>query len=320
MALAFHFSKPLFLWLAVLIPIYIASHFYFLKRNQDKAMRFANFEALKRISGERLVTKNLVIFFTRLVVLIAMIVVLSGATLYYDGLRSDFDYVLVIDTSASMSSDDISPTRLGAAKEAALTFLSTKKTDAKIGLVSYAGVTFVHSALTDEEALLRLKIADLDISRMSGSDLSSAIITSANLFTDEDRGKAIILFTDGGDTAGAFIENNILEAIRYVQAEQITIFPIGLGTQDGAIGYLPVDYNLTSSVNVEGLEYMANQTGGVAVFPQTINEAVTYFEDFNARSQQGRVAVPLYRYALLLAFVLLIAEWALFNLFFRRVA
>lgn len=320
MAWGFHVGQPLLLWLAVLIPLVVISHFYFLKRNQDKAMRFANFEALKRIAGERFVTKNLIILFIRLGVIIAMILVLTQTTLHYDGMRNDFDYVLAIDTSSSMTSSDISPSRLVAARNAALSFIDTLNTDAELGLVTFAGVTYVRNPLSDQTTRLRLKVASLNISRISGTDISGAIITATNLFHDETRGKAIILITDGVDTVGGYLDKNIQEATRYAKNERVVIFPVGLGTENAPIGYLPVDYNLTSSIDTDALLYMANQTGGEAVFPESSEELADYFETFNTRLHSGKIVVPLDRYALLIAFVLLVVEWMIFNLFFRRVA
>ena len=321
MAIGFNFGRLVLLWLAILIPIFIMSHFYFLKRNQNKAMRFANFEALKRIAGERLVTKNIIIFITRLLVLIAMIFVMTQATFYYDGTRNDYDYVLAIDTSSSMTSTDIPPTRIAAARDAGLIFLETLDTDAKLGLVTFAGVTYVRSGLTDEKVGLRLKIASLNISRISGTDISGAIITATNLFSDtSDRGKAILLITDGVDTVGGYLDSNIEEAVRYAKQEQVVIFPVGLGTQNAPIGYLPLDYNLTSSIDESSLLYMANMTGGEAAFPKTSEELISYFEEFNTKSHSGKIIIPLHRYSLIFAFIMLILEWAVFNLFFRRVA
>ncbi len=321
MAIGFHFGRPFFLWLAVLIPVYVISHFYFLKRTQTKAMRFANFEALKRISGERLVTKNLIILFIRLAVLIAMIFVMTQATLHYDGIRNDYDYVLAIDTSSSMTSTDIPPTRLSAARSAALSFIDTVNSDSKLGLVSFAGVTYVRNSLTDERTGLIFNTASLNVSRIAGTDLSGAIITAANMFPDDNtRGKAILLITDGVDTVGGYLDNNIEEATRYAKSQEIVIFTVGLGSKGAPIGYLPLDYNLTSSIDKNALIYMANETGGEYVFPKTSEELITYFQEFNTRSHDGIVTIPLYRHALLFAFILLIIEWIGFNLFFRRVA
>lgn len=313
-------GRPFFVWLVVLIPLYIMSHFYFLRRNQGKAMRFANFEALKRISGNRLLTRNLPLLFIRLIILAAMILVITQTTMTYVGERNDFDYVILLDTSSSMTSTDVLPTRLAAAKDAAITFIDTLKTDAQVGLVTFAGVTYVRSPLTDEKTSLRLKIATTNISRISGTDISGAIISGANLFQDDARGKAIILITDGVDTVGGYLDENIKEAARYMQKENIVIHAVGLGTKGGAIGYLPVDFNLTSSVDKNSLSYLANQTGGTAVFPETSNELSNYFETFNERSHEGIIALPLDRYALMVAFVLLLVEWLAYNLFFRRIA
>ena len=65
-------------------------------------MRFANFEALKRIDGKRHLVKNNLVLILRSLAILAFIISLAGVTVYYDGLRSDFDYILAVDTSSSM--------------------------------------------------------------------------------------------------------------------------------------------------------------------------------------------------------------------------
>lgn len=315
-----NFGQPIFLWFLVFLPMLLAAHFYFLKRNQVKALRFANFVALKRIAGERFVTKNVTVLILRLVAFFALVVVLSQASFQYTGDRNDFDYVLAIDTSSSMTTRDLDPNRFAAAKSAATTFLNSLDSTSAVGLVDFSGVVYVRSPLSEDHFDVRFEIGSLNISRVGGTDIAGAIITSVNMLSASEQAKAIILFTDGVDTVGAYIENNIIDAANYAKQQNVVIHPVGLGTQNALVGYLPVEYNLTSSVNRPGLEYLANITGGTAIYPESTDELESFFGGFDDNFHTASIEVPLYRYALILAFVLLVIEWILVSSVFRRVA
>ncbi|MBN1175063.1 VWA domain-containing protein [Candidatus Woesearchaeota archaeon] len=313
------FAKPVFLWLLVLIPMLIGAHFFFLKRTQVKALKFANFMTLKRISGERMVTKNVTVLILRTLTILAFIIGLAGTSIWYDGLRNDFDYVIAIDTSSSMSARDMVPTRLDAAKEAANIFVNTLDSSSKVGVISFSGVTYVVNPLTSEFIPLKMKINSLNLSRVSGTDISGAIVTATNMFSDDSRGKAIILLTDGSDTVGAYMENNILAASNYAASKHVTIHGIGLGDEDTLVGYLPEDFNLTVGIDKGAIALMANTTGGDEVYPKTTDELVSYFEEVNSRSHEAKLSFDLGNYALIVGFILLMVEWILINLTFRRV-
>ncbi|MFP4118948.1 MAG: vWA domain-containing protein [Candidatus Woesearchaeota archaeon] len=313
------FARPDFLWLLLLIPLLVASHFFFLKRTQTKALRFANFQAIKRISGQRFVTKNITILVLRLLTFTVLITSLSGMTVWYDGLQNDFDYVIAMDTSSSMVNSDIEPTRLGAAKEASITMLDNVESSAAFGLVTFSGVTYARHQLSSNTLPMRLEITSLNISRTSGTDISSAIVTATNMFRDNDRGKAIVLFTDGVDTVGAYIDDNVERAVDYARKNNVIIYPVGIGTENAPVGYLPESFNLTTSIDKTGLDQVANETGGKAIYPKTSDELQQYFSDFDTRSSESRIPIELERYGLMAVAILLFIEWILINLAFRRV-
>lgn len=314
------FGQPMFLWFLVFIPMLIAAHFYFLKRNQVKALHFANFAALKRIAGERFITKNTTVLILRLLAFTALILVLSQAAFFYPGSRNDFDYVLAIDTSSSMTTQDLDPNRLTAAKEAASFFIDSLDTAAAVGLLEFSGVTYVVEGLSEDHLTLSFELGALNVSRVSGTDISGAIVTGVNMLSMSDRYKAIILFTDGIDTVGAYLENSITEAANYARSQNVVVHAVGLGTDEGIVGYLPPEYNLPSRVNTRALENLANITGGSTVYPRTTEALTDYFADFNNNFQEANIRIPLDRYALIFAFVLLVLEWILVNSVFRRVA
>jgi Ca-activated chloride channel family protein len=132
------FDNPQFLWYLISVPVLVLSHFLFLKYTKRKAIRFANFEALKRVSGERLITKNLTILVLRSLTLTILILAVAGPVYWYKGLSNDNDFVLALDTSASMTAKDLKPTRLEAAKQAAEAFVNSLSSRTNLGLVTFS--------------------------------------------------------------------------------------------------------------------------------------------------------------------------------------
>ena len=69
--------------------------------------------------------------------------------------------VLVIDTSRSMLSEDVAPTRLGAAKLAAQSFLDRAPGKLRIGLVTFAGDVSVGAAPTHDRERVKQSVASI---------------------------------------------------------------------------------------------------------------------------------------------------------------
>ena len=313
------FSKPAYLWLLLLVPLLFITHSYFLRHAQKKAMCFANFEALKRIAGKKHLVKNHLILVLRVLAILAFTISLAGVTVYYDGLRSDFDYVLAIDTSSSMINTDITPTRLGAAKQGAITFLNTLDVTAKVGLVTFSGVTQVVEPLSLQHLNAHIGITLLNISRLSGTDISGAIVAGTNLLTLSDQGKSIILFTDGVDTVNSYMDDAIEQSVLYALENDVVIHTVGFGTKGSPVGYLPEIYGLKSDMDRNTLMYISNQTGGQSFFPDTTQDLVIAFNKLNNNAHQAQIPLELHNYGVLLGLLFLLIEWVFINLRYRKV-
>src|SRR5258708_7065960 len=70
------------------------------------------------------------------------------------------DIVLAVDSSLSMSADDLSPSRLGAAKEIAKAFLKGRVSD-RIGLVTFGGAPLLMCPPTTDYDALRERLDHL---------------------------------------------------------------------------------------------------------------------------------------------------------------
>src|SRR5512140_2496661 len=105
----FAFEHPVYLWYLLSIPLLIVTHYAFLKYTRRRAIRFANFQALKRVTDEKVVTKNHVILIIRSVIIVCLILAMAGTTLWYKGQSNNNDFIVAIDTSSSMTAQDFKP-------------------------------------------------------------------------------------------------------------------------------------------------------------------------------------------------------------------
>lgn len=314
------FENPNYLWFLLTIPLFIITHFWFLKNSHSKAMKFANFEALKRISGGKLLTKNMTHLVIRIIIMFSLIVAASGTVVWYKGLGNDVNFVIAIDTSASMTSEDVLPNRLEAAKLYSELFLRELNSHTQIGLVSFAGTTRVESTLTDKKEDIILKIKGMRISKTGGTDIPGAIITATNLLLSEPKkGKSIILVSDGVNTLGAFISESVKQSIRYAKENQVIINTIGLGTNSGPLGYLPEYYNISSNYGAGVLKTIADESEGTYIYATTTDELQQAYHSLTDKTQEKYVPFDVASIAIIVGLLLLFFEWGIANTVYRRI-
>ncbi|MBN1503372.1 VWA domain-containing protein [Candidatus Woesearchaeota archaeon] len=313
------FQSPYYLILLVSIPLLVITHYYSLKHTKRKAMKFANFEALKRVTGEHLITKNITLLIIRVLFLIVLVIGLARPVFWYRGKSNHNDFVIAIDMSASMTAEDVLPNRLEAAKESAKVFVDSLDSRTKLGLVAFAGVSFIESPLTIDINEVKRQIGNLDIMTAGGTDLGGALITSTNLLLSGDKAKSIILLTDGSDTSGFAVDENIDFGLDYLRKSHITLYAIGIGTEQGDFGNLPEELEITYSYDEEELKNMAEATGG-KFFEATNNEELLYaFSEINSLTEEGNLSIDLSVAFLTISLILIFIEWGMINTKFRAV-
>ena len=106
-----------------------------------------------------------------------------------------------LDISASMMAEDIKPNRLLKAKHAISSFIDRLEGD-RVGLIAFAGDSFVQCPLTIDYAAAKLLLDALSVDTISqsGTEISQAIEIAASSFNqEEDKYKILLFFTDGED-------------------------------------------------------------------------------------------------------------------------
>ena len=305
------FANPLYLWFLVAIPLMVLAHFLSLRFTRRKALKFANFPAIEYITGERIFSKNYVLLVMRLATLLLMILAVSGPVFWYEGKASDADFMLAVDSSGSMLAKDFEPSRLEAAKKAALAFTDSVTGKTSIGVVSFAGVSFIKQTPTDDVSRVRDALKNISVELVGGTAIGSAIISSVNLLTNPGRSRIIILLTDGQNNVGPAVD----EAIDYANENHIAVYTIGIGTEAGG-GFPEMNLSFVSKLDSETLRRIANATHGRYYEARNESGLAEAYKEI-ALSGTQKLSVNLSLVLLIAALILLFAEWGLVNTKYR---
>ncbi len=307
------FINPIYLWFLVSIPFLILTHFFTLKYVKRRAMRFANFEAISRVTGGQALSKNISLLFIRMFTLLFLILSAAGTILWYKGQSSDYNYVLAIDASGSMLANDIEPNRLEAAKDAAVLFVDNLKSRAKIGVVSFSGVGSVEQKLIEDYTTTKETIRNIQIKTIHGTAIGDALVSSSNLLVTEEKAKLIILLTDGRENIAS--EEEINKVIDYLKESHITVNTIGVGTTAG--GMLP-GIEMISTLDEPMLMKIAETTGGKYYRAEKKEDLEGIYKAI-ATSTEADLPVNLSIPFMLAALALLFLEWGLINTKYRTI-
>lgn len=303
------FLNPLYLTFLVSIPFFIIIHFLILKHIKRRALKFANFELIAKATGEQVLNKNIVLLIIRLFALVLLILSVAGTTIWYEKQTTDSDFIIAIDSSSSMLADDFFPNRLTAAKDSAIEFIDNLPTQSTVGVISFAGTSFVEILPTTDRNLAEDKIYEMTIRPVGGTDLGEALVTSTNMLLSSKRAKSIVLLTDGQSNTGTDPEFGA----EYAADNHVTVFTIGVATISGG-RFSRIE--AISRLDEETLINIAESTGGKYFKAETVEQLTKAYEEI-AKTSEHTVSLDLILPFMLIALLLLFVEWGLINTKFR---
>ncbi len=301
------------MWLVLIIPILVIFHFFSLKLGRKKALMFANFEAIEKFSGKKILSKNLVLLILRSLALLLIIFSIVGTIYVYSGKSAQTNFILAIDASGSMLADDYTPNRLEASKKAALEFVDSLPFNTKIGVIDFAGASFIRLKPSSNTNDIKKSIEGITVETVGGTAIGDVLITSVNLLLGEKNTKSIILLTDGQSNVGASIE----EAIQYSNDNFVEVNAIAIATKTGG-KFSNLNGSIVSQVDEESLKKISSLTNGkyfLAENEETLKNA--YSEISNVKKR--KVTLDISTYLLMAGLVLLLIEWILLNTKYRTI-
>ncbi len=149
------------------------------------------------------------------------------------------EIMICLDVSNSMLAKDYSPNRLERAK-LAISRITDKLQDDRIGLIIFAGSSFVQLPITNDYVSAKMFLSSISTESVpvQGTAIGDAILTAARSFSAQsEKSRAIIVITDGENH-----EDDPVEAAKQAAELGIRIYTIGVGSLRGEP--IPLDGDL----------------------------------------------------------------------------
>lgn len=254
------FLWPFMLWLLLLVPVLIAAYILAQRRRQRYALRYASLSLVKEALGKGPGFRRHIPPALFLIGLTVMIVALARPVAVVRVPAQEGTIILTIDTSGSMSADDLNPTRMEAAKVAARAFVERQPDSVRIGIVSFSDDAFVVQAPTlDQEAVIAA------INRLfpqRGTAIGRGLVSSLNAIFETPEGDSPPFASPGDPFAaptlaptpppipeGAFApaiivlltdgENNLgpdpAEVAQQAADHGVRVYTVGIGSEEGSV-------------------------------------------------------------------------------------
>ena len=228
------FAHGEYLYALFLLPL-LAALFLWAVRSRRKALEtFGDAALLKRLMPASSALRRagkFVLAFAAFGLLIVGIANPQIGTKMEEVKREGVDIMIALDVSNSMTAEDIKPNRLASAKQEISRMLDKLQND-RIGLIPFAGESYLQLPLTTDYSAARLLLStiDVDIVPVPGTAIGSAIRLSMKSFASGERKyKVIVLITDGENH-----EDDAIAAAKEAHGEGATIHTIGMGSAGGA--------------------------------------------------------------------------------------
>jgi Ca-activated chloride channel homolog len=273
------FASPLFLGALVLVPLGLGAHLLARRRARRYAVRFPGVATLApllpRVPSWRR-QAPLALFLAALAAF-ALAMARPHATVAVP--REQASIVLVTDVSRSMLAEDVEPSRLEAARDAAQKFLEEVPDEARVGAVAFSSDPHTVEAPTDDHD----KIASLidALSADGGTATGDALDAALQLVDAPGRQRppaAIVLLSDGETTTG----RDPIEIAREAKRLKIPIHTFALGssggvirTPDGALIPVPPD--------PETMRRIADLSGGRSFAVEDADDLAGLYRDLGSR-------------------------------------
>jgi Ca-activated chloride channel homolog len=269
------FAHSQYLYLLWLVPLLVLFFGWTFRQRALALLRFADKPLLEKLvvnsskPKQRLKALLLVLFVTFAVLALARP---QWGTRMETVRRSGIDILIVLDSSLSMDTRDVAPTRLEKAKHEIQLLLGDLKGN-RAGLLLFAGMPIVNCPLTIDQNAVKmfLEIVDTHAVPKPGTDIGAAIRLGLGSFNQKERRhKLMLLVTDGEN-----LEGDPVQAAAEAKKDGVMIYTLGIGSGSGEpiplrdekeniTGYKKDEAGnvIVSRLDEATLEQIASTTGG----------------------------------------------------------
>ena len=227
------FAKAYYLWLLLLIPFFFIGMALALAARKRRLRRFGDEELVGQLmpswSRSKLWVRCILFSLAFFFFVIGLSRPQIGAKLK-EHKSQGAEIMVVLDVSNSMLAQDYTPNRLERAK-LAISRIAEKLQDDRIGLVIFAGSSFVQLPITTDyvSAKMFLNSISTESIPVQGTAMGDAIHTAVKSFSEQsEKSRAIIVITDGENH-----EDDPVEAAKEAASIGAKVYTIGVGSVEG---------------------------------------------------------------------------------------
>jgi Ca-activated chloride channel family protein len=325
------FGSPAALIGLLVVPAAVCLYVVAERRRRREAQRFGTPPLVAALVSSRPAWRRHVPFALALTALAALVVGVARPRATFSVPREEATVVLAVDTSRSMAADDVRPTRLEAAREAARAFLDQVPERYRVSIVSFSSEAQIVLPPTADREAAALAVAQLRLG--SGTALGDGIVRSLQSVRPDARvgaqaGRAprpddeipatVLLLSDGEQTTGSTSPEQAAQLARRLG---IPVSTVALGVAP-AVVEVPLAGGLRERVTVQPdprtLRAVAEQTGGQFYEAPDADSLQEVYTELGSRLGEKDQERELTQVFAAVGGVLLLAGTAASMLWFRR--
>ena len=262
------------------------------RRRHSQVLRFTSVDLLDSVAPKRSGWQRHVPAASFLLALVVLVLAFAQPAMAMRTPRDRATILLTLDTSASMSATDVSPSRLQAAEDQAKKFVSKLPKGIQVGLVTFDGNARLLVPPTTDTAPVLDALSSLEVG--PGTATAAGIRTALSAIAGVPKGKSdkpapavIVLMSDGTPTIGDG-DLSPTDAADAAAADakkaSVAIDTIAFGTNGGSVVVrgqdIPVPYDPDAMARIAsesgGREFTAETSGQLASIYHQIGRDVAY--------------------------------------------
>ena len=264
------FESPSMLWVLAALPLLPAAYLLFQAQRNRRAEPFATPQMMPNVVPASPRLRRYVPLALYLLGLAALILAVARPQRAMSVPRERATVVLAIDASRSMEADDVPPTRIEAARNAARSFLDDLPSKFQVGVVSFARRARILSRPTVDRAALGFALDSLE--PKPGTAIGDGLMAALDSRPEgRDVPLVVVLLSDGNNTTGA----DPLEAAERAERMDVKVFTIAFGVEGPGGGGGPAP-------DVQTLSRLAEDTGGAFFEAPTAADLRAVYEDLGS--------------------------------------
>jgi Ca-activated chloride channel family protein len=260
------FRWPELLWVLLLVPVVVLLWARGEQRRRRRAGSFGNPALLPNVLTAHPNWRRLLPVACYLLAATVLLLALARPEATAQVPRDRATIMLVMDASRSMLSQDVQPSRLVAARQAADAFLGQVPDRFQVGLISFAAAPRVEALPTTDRQAVRDALARTQV--RTGTAVGDAILRALqasrprDAVNDQRPPTAVLLLTDGDSRSGVAP----LAAAEEARREQVPVFTVAVASQPPA-----------------ELAQVAEVTGGQSFTAPTSDQLTAVYRDLGTR-------------------------------------